>query len=297
MKRVIIIAGPTASGKTAYAVELALSFNTEIIGADSRQIYKHIPILTATPTMAECKNVPHHLISHLELDTTINAAIYEQMALQKINELLSIKDTVIICGGSMMYIDALAQGIDVIPDIPQQIRNECINQYTVNGLAWLQQMVKDIDPTYYSQTDKKNPRRLLRAYETYKATGDKLSQYRTGTPIERQFNIEWHILMPTRPILFDKINHRVDIMMQSGALEEAKNMLPFKHLNSLKTVGFKELFQYLEGSITLEKAVEQIKRNTRIYAKKQTLWCRKKIEKYSMSAFQEDNGITIYSSQ
>lgn len=278
MKKIIIISGPTAAGKSALAVDTAISLHTDIIGVDSRQIYKGIPILTAVPSIEQRGGVTHHLIDILDLHTPINAFTYESMAMQKIEEILQKKDTVVICGGSMMYLDAIAFGIDMIPDIPANIRNECVEEYNEKGLEWLKNEIKNIDYKYYNKTDSSNPRRLLRALETYRTTGKTLSSFHTGSHKKRSFEIDWHLIMPERTVLYDRINQRVDKMIDEGALQEAEKVWQYRHLNSLQTVGFRELFAYLDGEISLDYAIEQIKRNTRIYAKKQILWCKKKCE-------------------
>lgn len=279
MKRITIVTGPTASGKTGRAVELALSKGTEVIGADSRQIYKGMPVLTAVPTAEERQGVAHHLIESLDVRCDMNAWLYTEMARDEISSVLEEHDEAVVCGGSMMYIDALTGRIDAMPDIPAEIRREVIDEYGSRGMDWLREEVLRVDAEYYEVADINNPRRLLRAVETYRATGNKLSSYRRGGENRLHYDIEWDVIMPSRDELYARINARTDKMMECGALAEAERMWPFRHYNALQTVGFREMFAYISGELSLDEAVAKIKRNTRVYAKKQELWCRHLLER------------------
>jgi tRNA dimethylallyltransferase len=274
-KRLIVISGPTASGKSALAVEKALHLDTEIISADSRQIYRHIPILTAVPSMEERQGVKHYLLEELELGEYFSASLFEQSALTLLEDIFMRRDDAIVCGGSMMYVDALCNGIDDIPTVPDHIRQETVEEWQQRGTDWLLAELQRLDPQYYDIVDRHNTKRILHAVEIIRAAGVTYTSLRTGKRKERSFEIEKILLMPEREILFDRINRRVDIMMEMGALEEARKVYPLRHLNSLNTVGFKELFAYFDGTMTLDEAISRLKKNTRVYAKKQMLWCRK----------------------
>lgn len=274
-KRLIVISGPTASGKSALAVEKALHLDTEIISADSRQIYRHIPILTAVPSMEERQGVKHYLLEELELEEYFSASLFEQRALTLLEDIFMRRDDAIVCGGSMMYVDALCNGIDDIPTVPDHIRQETVEEWQQRGTDWLLAELQRLDPQYYDIVDRHNTKRVLHAVEIIRAAGVTYTSLRTGKRKERPFEIEKILLMPEREILFDRINRRVDMMMEMGALEEARKVYPLRHLNSLNTVGFKELFAYFDGTMTLDEAISRLKKNTRVYAKKQMLWCRK----------------------
>lgn len=274
-KTVIIIAGPTAAGKTAVAVELARYFETEIISADSRQCYNELNIGVARPSGEELAAVQHHFIASHSIHREINAATYEQYALQKVNELFARYDTIIVAGGTGLYIRALCEGLDEIPDVPVEIRKEIIKQYDEKGLAWLQQQIKETDPAFYATGEIQNPRRLMRALEVIKATGQSILEFRKGKKVKRDFQIIKIGLELPRQKLYNRINTRVDDMMKAGLLNEVKELLPLKHLNALQTVGYAELFSFLAGEINLETAVEDIKKNTRHYAKRQLTWFKK----------------------
>lgn len=274
-KRLIVISGPTASGKSALAVEKALQLGTEIISADSRQIYRHIPILTAVPDMEERRGVKHHLLEELELEEYFSASLFEERALTLLEDIFMRHDDAIVCGGSMMYVDALCNGIDDIPTVPDHIRQETVEEWEAKGSEWLLAELLRLDPEYFAIVDKNNTKRVLHAVEIIRTAGVTYTSLRTGKRKERPFEIEKTLLMPEREVLFDRINRRVDAMMEMGALEEARRVYPLRHLNSLNTVGFKELFAYFDGTMTLDEAVSRLKKNTRVYAKKQMLWCSK----------------------
>ncbi len=276
MKRVTVIAGPTASGKSALAVEKARTLGTEIVSADSRQIYRGMPILTAVPTMQERAGTKHHLLEVLEPEEYFSAAMYEQRALACLSDILSRQDEAIVCGGSMMYIDALCRGIDDLPTIPDELRQHLQAQLAARGADWAREELQRLDPEYYNIVDHANTKRIIHALEIIHASGQKYSTLRRGRIVHRPFEIEYIVLMPPRQQLFERINARVERMMQAGALQEAERLYPKRGLNSLNTVGFKELFAYLDGLMSLDEAVARIQKNTRVYAKKQMLWARRR---------------------
>lgn len=270
----IVIAGPTASGKSALAVQEALRLGTEVIGADSRQVYRGMPIITAVPTREERRGVPHRLVETLDLHDYCSAATWCDMALEEIAGVLSTRDEAVVCGGSMLYIDALTRGLDDLPTVPDHIRAETKAEYAAKGLEWAQAELRHLDPEYYAQVDLKNPKRLVHAIELIRTAGRPYSQMRRGVRAERPFDMELRLLQPDRQELFERINARTEAMMAAGALDEARRLYPLRHLNSLNTVGAKELFAHLDGRMSLDEAVARIQKNTRVYAKKQLLWVR-----------------------
>lgn len=274
-KKVIVVTGPTASGKTALAVKLAREYGCDVISADSRQVYAGIPIVTAQPTEEEMEGVRHHLIGHLPLDSYYSAAEFEQDALKLISRQFETSDTAIVCGGSMLYIDALCNGIDEIPTIPEDFRNELKKSLEERGAEWLRASLKLHDPEYYSRVDLKNVKRVFHAVEISLFSGKPYSSFLTGARKARPFIIEKKVIEMPRDTLFDRINRRVDRMMMEGLEEEARSVYPQKGLNSLNTVGLKEMFAYFEGLMPRNIAIERIKKNTRVFAKKQLTWLAK----------------------
>ena len=285
-KTAIIIAGPTAVGKTSVAIEVARHFNTEIISADSRQCYKELSIGVARPSAEELAAVPHHFIATHSIHQNITAADFETYALQKAKEIFTKNDVVIITGGTGLYINAFTEGLDVIPAVPEVVRNNIIQQFRQHGIEWLQQQVKEKDPQFYSEGEIKNPHRLLRALEVVETTGQSILHFRKQEKAKRSFNIIKMALNLTREQLYSNINTRVDKMMEAGLLEEVKSLTAFQHLNALQTVGYKELFGYLNGDTTIEDAIALIKQNTRRYAKRQLTWFKKDEEYQWLSANQ-----------
>ncbi len=271
----IVIAGPTASGKTAAAVSLAKQLNTDVISADSRQVYRDIPIGTAAPTKEEQKDVKHHLVGFLDIDQDYNAYKFEQDVLYILNNILYNKEYVIMAGGSGMYINALCNGIDELPDIDTDLRNFVVDAYNRFGIEYLRKRLKELDPDYYGEVDLNNPKRLMRAVEVCMQTGTTYSGLRKNTARKRDFKIVRIGMQVDRDVLVDRINKRVDQMIDDGLVAEAERMYPNKHLNSLNTVGYKELFAWMDGKMTFEQAVEKIKTNTRRYAKRQMTWFRR----------------------
>ena len=275
MKTLIVITGPTGAGKTAAAISLAQRLGCEIISSDSRQIYRHIPIGTAAPTAEEQSLVPHHFVQFKELDEYYSASQFEQDVLELLPRLFERSDYAIMCGGSMMYVDAVCNGIDDIPTISPEVRTQVAEMYQNNGLDFMLERLKSLDPEYYEIVDRKNAKRVVHAVEICMESGTTYTSLRTGAKKERPFRIvKYGITMP-REQLFSRINSRVDAMITAGLENEARAVQPLRHLNSLNTVGFKEMFAYFDGIMDFHTACERIKKNTRVYAKKQLTWYAK----------------------
>lgn len=270
MLTVNVVTGPTASGKTAAAINLAESLGCEIISADSRQIYRHIPITTACPTPEELARVPHHLVQSLELSDYYSAACFEQNALRLIADMESRGlDQVVVCGGSMMYINALLVGLDELPTISESVRAETLDFFQREGIEGVRRELQRLDPAYLAQADPNNHRRLVHALEIIRQSGSPVSALRTGRRKQRPFRVRLSVLEPPRAELFDRINRRVEKMVADGMVDEARSVYTLRNLNSLNTVGFKELFAYFDGVWDLPTAIARIQKNTRVYAKKQ----------------------------
>lgn len=268
----IVITGPTASGKSALAIETAQRLGTEIISADSRQIYTGIPIVTAMPSPEELDAVPHHLINMLPLDAYYSASMYEEEAMKIAMRILEEKGAAVVCGGSMMYVDALCNGIDELPTVPDEIRFGLEAELREKGEEWLREELRSLDPEYYSRVDLHNTKRVFHAVEIIRTAHKPYSELRTGEKRRRPFRILKYMLTPERPVLFERINNRVDAMVRAGLEEEARAVYPLRHLNSLNTVGLKEMFAWFDGTMDRTTAIERIKKNTRVYAKKQLTW-------------------------
>ena len=275
VKKVIFIVGPTAIGKTSLSIELAKALNTEIISCDSRQFYKELKIGTAPPNKKELSEVRHHFIHNLSVSENYNAGQFELDAIKLINNLHKKLDTVIVVGGSGLYIDAICKGFDKLPNISAKCRVDINAKYKEKGLSWLQNKVKNIDPDFYNSCDKSNYQRLLRALEVYNETGKKISSYKSHQAKERPFEIVKIGLDMDREVLYKRINKRVDIMMENGLLEEVTLLIDHQQNNALQTVGYKEIFAFINDECTLEEAVANIKQNTRRFAKRQLTWFRK----------------------
>lgn len=271
-KTLIVITGPTGIGKSATAIDLAQRLSTEIISADSRQVYKGIPIITAAPTAKERSIVPHHLVDFLELDEYYSASLFEQQALSLLDQIFRRSDYAVVCGGSMMYVDALCNGIDELPTIPDNIRQQLMQEHADNGNDWLLRRLEQLDPVYYNQVDRQNTKRVFHAVEICLASGRPYSSLRTGTRQSRPFRIIKTALTADRQLIFDRINLRVEKMLEMGMLNEARSVYHLRHLNSLNTVGFKEMFRYIDGEWDLPTAIARMQKNTRVYAKKQMTW-------------------------
>lgn len=274
-KHLIVLAGPTASGKTATAIKLAKALDAEIISADSRQFYKELSIGTAAPTAEELAQVKHHFVHNLSIEDKYDVADYENDVINILKQYFKTKNVAVMTGGSGLYIDAVCNGLDFMPDISKEVRDRVSSMFETDGLEALQKEVERIDKEYYQIVDRQNPRRLQRALEVYYQTGKPYSTFRQHQPAKRDFEVIKLAILWDRAQLIERINRRVDLMMQHGLLEEVKSVYAKRHLNSLNTVGYKELFDYLDGKCTLEQAVEQIKINTRQYAKRQMTWLRK----------------------
>lgn len=274
-KTVIIIGGPTASGKTGLAIRLAQHFNTAIISADSRQCYQEMSIGVAKPSPEELQLVHHYFINSHSIHQDVNAATYEQYALEAAGSIFRSNDTAIMVGGTGLYIKAFCEGLDDIPAIDPAIRQQLNEGFAAYGLAWLQQQVADQDPLYYSSGEILNPVRLIRALEVKLQTGRSIREFQQRKKVSRPFNVIKIGLDLPKEELHERINLRVGLMMEQGLLEEVRSLYPHRHLNALRTVGYSELFDHLDGKISLEEAVEEIKKNTRHYAKRQLTWFRK----------------------
>ncbi|HEY8389059.1 MAG TPA: tRNA (adenosine(37)-N6)-dimethylallyltransferase MiaA [Parasegetibacter sp.] len=275
MKQCIIIAGPTAVGKTNEAIDLARFLNTSIISADSRQCYKELNIGVAKPTPGQLNTVRHYFIHSHSIHQEINAANYEQYALNAASEIFSENDYAVMVGGTGLYIKAFAEGLDEMPEIDPEIRQSLRDQYINNGIDWLRQQVAENDLEYFEKGENQNPHRLLRALEVVLSTGKSILSFRQTNKTVRAFEIIKVGLELPRQELYARINQRVDKMMEDGLLEEVRTLLPFQHLNALQTVGYRELFSYFKGELSLDEAVEKIKTNTRQYAKRQLTWFKR----------------------
>ena len=275
MKTLLVLLGPTGVGKTDLSIEIAQYFDTSIISCDSRQIYKEMRIGTAVPEEAQLAAVPHYFIQTISVKDFYNLVLYFSEALAIMRELFEENDVVVMCGGSMLYIDAVCKGIDDIPTISPELRGELMEIYEKNGLESIRAMLKELDPVFYEQVDLNNGKRVLHAVEVCRMAGVPYSALRTNTPKERGFNIVRIGLNREREELYRRIDRRVELMLEEGLVAEARELLPMRHLNALNTVGYKELFDYFEGKTDYEEAVRLIKRNSRRYARKQLSWFRR----------------------
>lgn len=271
----IVLIGPTGVGKTELSLSIAEHFGTSIISADSRQLYADLKIGTAAPTPEQLARVPHHFIGTLQLTDYYSAAQYEADVLKKLEELFIKNDIVVLTGGSMMYVDAICKGIDDIPTVDKETRELMLQRYEEEGLDTLCAELKLLDPEYYHIVDLKNPKRVIHALEICYMTGKTYTSFRTRSYKERPFRILKIGLTRDREELYARINQRVDEMMKEGLLEEVRKVYPYKTLNSLNTVGYKEIFSYLDGEWTLDFAIEKIKQNSRIYSRKQMTWFKR----------------------
>lgn len=284
----VVITGPTAVGKTSCTIEVASQLNCSIISADSRQFYKELKIGTAFPSLEELKGVKHYFLGHLSIHDYYSVSKFENDVLKILPDLFSENPIVILTGGSGLYIDAVCHGIDDLPDPDLKIRKEVMDLYTNEGVESLRQRIKMLDPDFYEQADIANHKRLMRALEVSLQMGEPYSRFLTNNKKKRPFDILKYCLTRPKDILNNRINQRVDQMMRDGLLEEVKSLYPFKKLNSLNTVGYKELFDYLDDKITLNQAVEDIKTHTRRYAKRQLTWF-KRDENYTYIDLESDN--------
>lgn len=274
-KSLIVLLGPTAVGKTELSLQLAERLGCPIISADSRQLYRDMVVATAAPTREQLARVPHYFIGTLALTDYYSAAQYEADALALIERLFTRHDTLLLTGGSMMYIDAVCNGIDEIPTISEEVRRAVVTRYEEEGLDVLLEELQRLDPDFYEKVDRRNPKRVIHAVEICRMTGQPYSSLRTETKKERPFDIVKIGLTRPREELYERISSRVDAMMRDGLEAEARRLYPYRHLNALNTVGYKEMFAYFDGTYDLPTAVEKIKRNTRVYARKQMTWFRR----------------------
>ena len=274
-KTCIIITGPTAVGKTSIGIRVAQHFSSQIISADSRQCFKELDIGVAKPSPGQLLLVPHHFISSHSIREEVNAAVFEKYALQKAAEIFRDHNIAVMVGGTGLYIKTFCEGIDEVPVTRGGIREQIVSDYTLNGLEWLQQEVEKKDPLYFATGEIKNPHRLMRALEVKISSGRSILDFQGKEKANRDFDITKIGLELPRQELYDRINERVQEMMEHGLLEEVKNLVACKHLNALQTVGYKELFDYLDDKLTLSEAIEQIRQHTRNYAKRQMTWFKK----------------------
>lgn len=274
-KTCIVIAGPTAAGKTAIAVQLAQHFNTQIISADSRQCYRKLNIGVAKPSVEELAQVHHYFINSHGIHENVSAADFEHYALDAADKIFRDNDIAVMVGGTGLYIKAFTEGLDKIPATDEKIREHIIHSYREKGIAWLQDQLKAEDPAFAASGEMQNPQRMMRALEVRRSTGRSIISFQSKQKPKRDFNIIQVGLELPRELLYERINSRVDKMIEAGLIDEVKSLLPFKELNALQTVGYKELFSYFEGTSTKAGAIEQIKQNTRHYAKRQMTWFRK----------------------
>ena len=271
-KTLIVIVGPTGSGKTDLSIRVAEHYACPIISTDSRQFYRGIPIGTAQPDNEQLERVEHHFIASHELTDDFNCGAYEVAALKRLKELFYKHDTVVAVGGSGLYVKALCEGMDDLPEVEPALRQQLSDRLKREGLEALAEQLRELDPTFYEVVDRKNPARVLRALEGCIATGKPYSALRTGVKRERPFNIVKIGVTMERAVLYERIDRRVDIMVEAGLEQEARKVYPLRHLNSLQTVGYREMFDYFDGSISRDEAIELIKRNSRRYAKRQLTW-------------------------
>ena len=275
MKNLIVILGPTAVGKTDLSIGCAERYSSPIISCDSRQMYSGMCIGTAAPSQELLDRVKHYFIGNLKLTDYYSAAMFEEEFMTLSSSLFKEHDTLVMCGGSMMYIDAVCNGIDEIPTITDEVRAKAMSDYNELGLEALCEELKNCDPDLYKTIDLKNHKRVIHAIEVCRQTGRPFSELRTNTKKERPFNIIKIGLNIEREKLFERISKRTELMIADGLIEESKTLLPYRNLNSLNTVGYKEIFAYFDGVFTLDEAIEKIKRNTRVYAKKQLTWFKR----------------------
>ncbi len=272
----VIVAGPTAVGKTALTIKLAKHYDSVILSADSRQFYKELNIGTAKPEKTQLEEVPHYFINTKHIDELYGAGHFEKDALTLLDDLFREHRVVFLTGGSGLYIDAVLNGVDHFEEIPQQVREQLNQNFSEHGLEWLQKELAEKDPDYYEIVDLNNPQRMIRALEVIAHTGQAYSTFLNKKKTEREFTAIKILLNTDRQVLYDRINKRVDGMMSQGLLDEVKNFVDYKQFNALKTVGYRELHEYLEGKTDLKTAIEKIKQHTRNYAKRQITWFKNK---------------------
>lgn len=271
-KTCIIISGATAVGKTSYGIELAQKYNTQIISADSRQCFRELNIGVAKPSPEQLKNIHHYFINSHSIYDEVNVKVFEEYALKSVQKIFESNDFAIMVGGTGLYIKAFCEGLDEVPPVNGSIRKEINEAYKKQGLKWLSEKIKEHDPAYFSSGEMENPQRMLRALEVKLSTGKSIRNFQSGKKAIRNFQIKNINLEIPRDELYKRINQRVKVMMQDGLLKEAESLFPYRHLNALQTVGYRELFEYIDGNISLDNAIELIKKNTRHFAKRQITW-------------------------
>lgn len=291
MKVLICIGGPTASGKTSLSIKLAKILKSPIISFDSRQLYKELDIGVAKPDTAELAMVPHYMIGNISIHRNFNAGDYEREGNIILNKLFLDHDVIVAVGGTGMYIQALIDGLDEMPEIDPVVANNVEQKYKENGLSWLQQYVLKHDKVYASQVDMNNPMRLLRAVKVMESSGKPFSEYRKGIRKKRDYKVMRYYINPDRDILYDAINKRVEKMIDTGLIAEADGLKEYRHLKALHTVGYSELFDMLEGKVTLDEAINLIKRNSRRYGKRQITWFKNQGDWVSLYAGVDDENI------
>jgi len=291
-KRLIVIVGPTAVGKTALAIRLAQQLQTEIISADSRQIYKELEIGTAKPSLAELEQIKHHFVNSHSIKEEYDAGAYGREALLLINSLFQQYDNLILCGGSGLYVRAVLEGFDEMPPVPEGLRDEIIKEYETNGLIWLQAQVKQVDPLYFEVVDIQNPHRLIRALELHRAWHKPMHELRKQKKLEHPFQIVKIGLELEREELYSRIDTRMDAMIAQGLFAEAEKFYPMRNLNALQTVGYREIFGFMDGLYDRTEAIRLLKRNSRHYAKRQLTWFKKDSDTKWFSVIQLDKIIS-----
>ena len=275
MKHLIVVVGPTAVGKTALSVQLAKNFGTEVLSADSRQFYREMEIGTAKPTPDEMDGVPHHFVDCRSIHEPYDVGQFEKEALEKLEQLYQHLDLVIMTGGSGLFVDAVCRGFDELPKPGSEVRAAVTELYEQQGLSALQRELQLSDPEYYAIVDRQNPQRLMRALEVCRATGLKFSDLRKGAKADRPFEVVKVGLNTERDILYERIDHRMDLMVEAGLFEEAERLAPYKTLNALQTVGYREIYGFLDGEYDRDEAIRLLKRNSRRYAKRQLTWFKR----------------------
>ena len=274
-KTCIVISGPTAVGKTDHAIEIAKKYKTEIISADSRQCYKELNVGVAKPSPEQLKCISHHFINSHSIHDDVNVKVFEQYAIDAINKIFETNDVAVMVGGTGLYIKAFCEGIDDVPLVNENIRDKITKAYKEEGIEWLQQEIKNNDLLYFASGEMQNPQRMIRALEVKLSTGNSIIDFHSGQKITRDFEIKKVNLEIPRNELYQRIDNRVNDMINTGLLKEAEGLFLYRHLNALQTVGYKELFEFMEGKISLDKAIDDIKKNTRHFAKRQITWFKK----------------------
>lgn len=267
--------GPTASGKTGVAIDLAGHLDTEIISADARQCYREMKIGVARPTEDELAQVKHHFIASHSIEEEVNAAVFERYALEKATAVFRAKDVVVMTGGTGLYIRSFCRGLDEMPEVSESLKQELQLEYEQKGLEWIQARINTLDPEYALAGEMMNPQRILRALGVVLSSGQSILHFQKGKTAQRPFAIQKYAIQMDRSLLYERINERVDLMMEQGLLQEAEGLYPQRHLKALQTVGYTELFRYMDGELDLNEAIRLIKQNTRHYAKRQMTWLRK----------------------